>query len=119
MNAYAWPALREIEAQRPVSEAALAAGGHELGHVAEPCHPTHTRVPRPSGIGSLCCACELAAWKWCALHLCRWTLPMHQEMGRCLRTYRPYASGDEQSQIDRLCSPLGFHELRLKRVMNR
>jgi hypothetical protein len=116
VNAYAWQALREVELQRPVSEEALATDGHELGHIANPCLPTHRRVARSSSTGSLCVACELAAWRWAARHLCRWTWPMHIQMASSLSTYKPYGTEDEQQEIDTLCSRLGFYELRLIRV---
>jgi len=116
VNAYAWQALREAELQRPVSEEALATDGHELGHIAKPCRPTHTPVPRSTGPGSLCVACELAAWRWAAHHLCRWTWAMHLQMASSLSSYKPYATEGEQQQIDALCSRRGYHELRLIRL---
>jgi hypothetical protein len=116
VNAYAWQARREVELQRPVSEEALATDGHELGHIAKPCEPTHTLVPRSTGPGSLCVACELAAWRWAALHLCRWTRAMHIQMASSLSTYKPYATEAERQQIDALCSRRGFHELCLIRA---
>jgi hypothetical protein len=119
VNGYAWQTLREIEVSPVVSEEAYAVAGHELGHIAEPCQPTHTPRPRLSAVGSVCCACELAAWRWAARHLGQFTLAMHTELASSLLTYTRYASEDEQRQIDRLCSRLGFYELRLTRVTNR
>jgi hypothetical protein len=116
VNAYAWQARRDVELQRPVSEEALAMDGHELGHVAEPFKRTHTLVPRSTGRGSLCVACELAAWRWAALYLCRWTWAMHVQMASSLSTYKPYATEAEQQQIDALCSRRGFYDLRLIRL---
>jgi hypothetical protein len=116
VQAYAWPTLHEIEVSPVVSEEAAAVVAHELGHIAQPCQPTHTRVPRTSGLGSLCCACEIEAWTWASMNLCRWSSAMQVEAGRCLRTYRPYGSEAEQAAIDRFCGTVSRAEIRLRRM---
>jgi hypothetical protein len=117
INAYAWETRHEIEVSGATSEEALAVIGHELGHCAEPCEPTHRRVPRESGRGELCCACEIAAWQWASMSLCRWSDAMHDEMGRCLRTYRRYGTAAEQVAMDTLCGTRSRAEIRLKRTI--
>jgi hypothetical protein len=79
---------------------------HELAHLLRPCDAsTHRRVPRKSGVGTLCARCELRAWECAALELApTWTLYMHDALQENLPTYRPFGTGVEQSEIDYMCA---------------
>ena len=116
VNGYAWRRTKEIEIAPIRSEAAFATAAHEIGHVACPCESDHVRVPRKTWLGTVCVACELAAWHWAMARSPRWTWEMHADMADALPSYRDYGSAEHQAEIDRLTSRLGFHEIRLQRV---
>jgi hypothetical protein len=117
VNGYAWPSRREIEVAPIRSHAAFAVVGHELGHVARPCRPDHRRVPRANGIGTLCVACEVHAWRWFIDAASVFSHEMFAQMADALPTYRPYATEAEARQVDEMCSGLGYGRERLRRAM--
>jgi hypothetical protein len=119
VNAYAWQRTSEIEIAPIRSEAAFATAAHEIGHVACPCEPDHVRVPRKTRLGTVCVACELAAWYWAIPAVERtphqWTREMHTNLADALPSYRDYATAPQQREIDELVSDLGFRRIQLHR----
>ena len=103
VNGYARRGTNKIEIAPIRSEAAFATAAHEIGHVM--------RV-----------TCELAASVNQTMSACRarhgWgSQAMHADMADALPSYRDYGSAEQQAEIDRLTSRLGFNEIRLQRAM--
>jgi hypothetical protein len=116
-NAYAWPSMSRIEAAPIIDASSYAVLLHELGHIAKPCEPTHTRVTTTLN-DSLCIACEVSAWHW-AIDTVRpfWTRTMHQQMADALTTYSKYATDSERHEINEMVSPIGFRRVMLRRAI--
>jgi len=54
VNAYAWPALKQIEIAPITSSHGHATALHECGHAARPCDASHRRVPMGASSGKTC-----------------------------------------------------------------
>lgn len=117
-NAYAFPRLNQIEAPPIVSGATYFVRVHEQAHVANPCQPTHKRVPTHADPKkTLCVRCELVAWQWSIDHAIEFDREMHARLAQSLITYERYAVGAERDELRRMCSPLGYCEARQRRAM--
>jgi len=115
-NASAWASLRRVEIPPIRSSWSYCAARHELAHVERPCdRQSHKR--RAMWGGWICVRCELNAWlRVTEAAVPSWTKRNHALMAQALRTYRYYATADEQLEIDRLTSSLGFAQVVLDRL---
>jgi hypothetical protein len=112
-NGTAYRSLREVYVPPFQSLETAACGWHEAGHVIADLDPTAVAVKTESG-RKIVVSNELAAWRWVLEHIPVWTLSMHQVIRESLDTYRPYATADEQRQMDVLCSQMTLADTRLR-----
>ena len=103
-NAYAQPTLRLIELPRILSLDDYIGSLHEIGHVLRPCAPPHQRVPRRGRPGTVCVACERAAWDYAAAEALTWPRAAHEGASRSLRSYLVYATPAEADAIAAWCN---------------
>jgi hypothetical protein len=120
VNAYAWQKLMRIEVAPIRSAASCATAGHEFGHCACPCQPSHIRVETDKELKRTCCPeCEINAWRWAIEHIRpTWTRRMHDCLARSLATYRRYAADGSTiaRQMDEVISPMAYFNARQRRA---
>jgi hypothetical protein len=114
INGYAWSRLKKIECAPIVSAWGYATVLHEIGHVAHPCEPSHTKVK--AGEKTYCVACEVRAWRAASAWALAWTEEMHCNMREALASYRKFATDAERAVIDAMSSRMGFHSIRQERA---
>jgi hypothetical protein len=81
--------------------------GHEYAHLLHPPLADYRRINTEDG-GSVSVPAEIAATEWLLAHVPVWDEEMHAFMARCLRSYTPYATETEATQIDRLTGRLSY-----------
>jgi hypothetical protein len=111
-NAYA--SRKQITIEPIRSEWLYATALHELGHSANPCQPTHVRVPAEDK-KTVCVRCEFNAWRWAQQNALDWTREAHENQVKALTTYRKYATPDEARELDGMNSDIGYRRALMSR----
>lgn len=113
-NAYASPLARWVELAPIINGELYATALHEVGHIANPCLPTHQRR-RTKGIiaTTVCCRCEISAWRWALDVAIEWTADMHRLMKASLESYFKYGDATERAEMRTLSSPPNFRRVQL------
>jgi hypothetical protein len=114
-NAYAWPTLKRIEVAPIIGPETYAVVLHEVGHVAQPCQPSHQRVVVDK-LTSYCVRCEIGAWQWAQREAVDWQRPMHDVLVESVASYRKHGTPAEQTEIDQFCTGLAFRTVQVARV---
>ncbi len=97
------------------SEFSYATRVHEIAHCVNKCLPSHRPTVGLTG-HRLCVACEIRAWSWFIDRALVWTPLCHENLTQGLRSYRWYATAEEQHTIDFMCSPTGFRAAHVRRI---
>ncbi len=87
---------------------------HETGHVVHAELLDYREVVAEDKFHKISVPAELESWRWTVAKTPVWTEDMHGDMTRFLNSYRRYATSDEATAIDQLCSNLNFRRVQLR-----
>lgn len=117
-NGSAVRSLRRVDVPPVVDVEAAVTCLHELGHIlGEPEPEGSPSKPGEFGIGRICVAAEIRAWRWALDRSPVWSRRMHDSMTAAISTYRPHATPDEVLEIDALISERTYTAARLRAAM--
>lgn len=117
-NASAVRSLKRVDVPPVIDFETAATNLHELGHIlGEPEPEGSPSKPGEFGIGRICVAAEIRAWRWALDRSPVWNRRMHDAMTAALSTYRRHATPAEALEIDELCSSKTYSAARLRAAM--
>jgi hypothetical protein len=87
---------------------------HETGHVVHAELADYREVLAEDKFHKISVPAELESWRWTLAHTPAWDEPIHADMARFLNSYRSYATPEEATAIDQLCSNLNCRRVQLR-----
>lgn len=117
-NGSAVRSLKRVDVPAVVDYETAATNLHELGHCLGEKEPEGSpSKPGEFGIGRICVAAEIRAWRWALDRSPVWNRRMHDAMTAAISTYRGHATPAEALDIDELCSSRTYSAARLRAAM--
>ena len=117
-NGSAVRSLRRVDVPAVVDYETAATCLHELGHILGEQEPEGSpSKPGEFGIGRICLASEIRAWRWALDRSPVWNRRMHDSMTAALESYRRHATPAEALEIDGLTSHKTYTDARLRAAM--